>query len=78
MSSELTRRAFLGSLGAAGTTIAAPGCTPNRSASTVPPPAGSPDALARDEGHWREVARNWDFRDRVVNLEAGQFLLETE
>ena len=74
MPPDLTRRAFLGSLGAAGATLAAPGCTPNRSAVTVPTPVGSPDALARDEAHWREVARNWDVTDRVVNLEAGQFL----
>lgn len=38
-----------------------------------PPPGVPPDVLARDEGHWRRVARQYDVADRPINLEAGFF-----
>ncbi len=35
------------------------------------PPAGSPQAVAQDEGYWREVAAQYAITDKATNLEAG-------
>lgn len=37
------------------------------------PPSGSPEAVARDEAYWRQVAERYRVTDNVTNLEAGYF-----
>lgn len=46
---------------------------PMPEAPLVPPPDAPPDVVARDEGYWRRVARQYDVAERPVNLEAGYF-----
>ena len=38
-----------------------------------PPPAGTPEDVARDEAYWSRVAAQYAVTDRVTNLEAGFF-----
>lgn len=37
------------------------------------PPSGSPEAVARDEAYWRQVADRYRVTDNVTNMEAGYF-----
>lgn len=73
------RRDFLkraGLASAATLTLSAPasGQLANGSALTLPDrPTGSPQAVARDEDYWREVAAQYEVTDRVTNLEAGYY-----
>ncbi|HSL68777.1 MAG TPA: hypothetical protein VK864_00980, partial [Longimicrobiales bacterium] len=78
MSVEVTRRGFLGSLGAAGAAVAVPlaGCAAGQSPaqlSELPRPQGAPEVLARDEAHWRRVAANYRVTEKVTNLEGGYY-----
>jgi isopenicillin-N epimerase len=44
-----------------------------RRAPLPPPPAGSPQEVARDEVYWRAIAEQYRVTDRITNLEAGFF-----
>lgn len=75
----LSRREFLGTSGLAGLALAAPACAPaarEGGLETLPPldpPAGDPEAVARDEAHWRRVAAYYRVPAEHTNLEAGYF-----
>jgi isopenicillin-N epimerase len=71
--SDVTRRTFLGSLGAAGAALTLPGSALHAAASSLPPPSGAPASLAGDERHWGAVAKSYEVTDRIVNLEGGYF-----
>jgi len=71
--SDVTRRTFLGSLGAAGAALTLPGSALHAAASNLPAPSGAPAALAGDERHWGAVAKTYSVTDRIVNLEGGYF-----
>lgn len=51
------------------------GAEPDRTAGLQlpPPPAGTPDEVARNEAYWGQVAAQYAVTDRVTNLEAGYF-----
>jgi len=70
---DLTRRKFLGSLGAASATLTLAGTQPSVADSKLPAPAGTPAALAADERHWGAVAQAYNVTKRLVNLEGGYF-----
>lgn len=74
----LSRRGFLAAAGAAGlaTTPAVPRQAAESDQGSLPPlrrPAGSPDAVARDEAYWRRVAAHYRIDGAYTNLEAGYF-----
>ena len=70
---DVTRRAFLGSLGATGAALTLSGGALSAVDSNLPTPSGVPAALAGDERHWGAVAKTYDVTDRIVNLEGGYF-----
>jgi selenocysteine lyase/cysteine desulfurase len=69
---DLTRRTFLGTLGATGAALALPDRASN-TADPLPNRSGSPVALASDERHWRAVANAYRVTDQIVNLEGGHY-----
>ena len=70
---DLTRRTFLGSVGAAGATLTLSGRASDRTGPSLPAPSGTPAKLAHDEQHWSSVANAYVVTDRIVNLEGGYF-----
>lgn len=74
MMPELSRRAFLGSLSAAGAALTLTDCASNPPIVQVPQSDALPEVLARDEAHWRKIAGAYHVTDRIVNLEGGYFL----
>jgi selenocysteine lyase/cysteine desulfurase len=67
--------ARVGDLEAAGAVERAPDAVASAGDDTLPapPPHVPPETLARDEGYWRRVARQFDVAERPINLEAGFF-----
>ena len=75
---EFTRRGFIAAAGAAGMANLAFIPTPatTRVQQDLPPldrPAGSPEAVARDERYWQRVAAYYQIDTGFTNLEAGYF-----
>ena len=70
---DVTRRAFLGSLGATGATLTLSGGAFSDANADPPTASGAPAALAGDESHWGAIARTYNVTDRIVNLEGGYF-----
>lgn len=75
-----SRRAFLGTAGLAGLSLAVAPATdsaPRPGAQDQLPalnrPGGSPEDVARDEAYWRRVAVRYRVADGYTNLEAGYF-----
>ena len=71
--SDVTRRRFLGSLGATGAALTLSRGANSAADINLPTPSGAPAALASDERHWGAVAKSYDVTDRIVNLEGGYF-----
>lgn len=71
---DVTRRTFLGTLGAAGATTLISGRAHCVVESNLTARSGPPAALAGDESHWGRVANAYSVTDRIVNLEGGYFL----
>ncbi len=75
----LSRRAFLGTAGVAGLTLASTRCAapqPPADSASLPAldrPTGAPEAVARDEAYWSRVAAHYRVSPEFTNLEAGYF-----
>ncbi|MEZ5316760.1 MAG: aminotransferase class V-fold PLP-dependent enzyme [Vicinamibacterales bacterium] len=78
----LTRRSFLGRAGLAGVALAGTRSLEARTPDTpdleqaradLRRPAGTPEAVARDEAYWRRVASQYRVATGYTNLEAGYF-----
>jgi selenocysteine lyase/cysteine desulfurase len=70
---DLTRRTFLGSLGASGATLTLSGRVSHAADPELPAPTGTPAILARDEKHWGAITKFYGVTDQIVNLEGGYF-----
>ena len=71
---DVTRRKFLGTLGAASATTVISGRAHCAVESNLTVPSGPPAAMAGDESHWGRVANAYSVTNRIVNLEGGYFL----
>ncbi|HEX5069860.1 MAG TPA: aminotransferase class V-fold PLP-dependent enzyme [Vicinamibacterales bacterium] len=73
----LTRRSFLGTAGATGVALvgarALVAASVDGAQAALQRPAGSADAVARDEAYWRRVAAQYRVSSQFTNLEAGYF-----
>jgi len=70
---DVTRRIFLGSLGASGAALTLSGRASLAADRELPAPTGTPATMARDESHWGAVANAYRVTDQIVNLEGGYF-----
>ncbi|MBE9372836.1 aminotransferase class V-fold PLP-dependent enzyme [Saccharopolyspora sp. HNM0983] len=69
----LSRRSLVAGLGALAPAAVAGSTSAFSSEATPRPPAGAPEAVARDESFWQRVSRQYRVSDDFVNLENGYY-----
>ena len=69
--STVSRREFVGAAGRAAAVVAAPVQAAAGQPRPIPHPSGAPDAVARDDAFWEQVASHYKTSLPVTNLENG-------